>query len=187
MFKKFIKKVAKSISLKYDIYKIFKINKNNTDNYVMMNNVQFIELNQTSEDKFDSTLLTKYNSYLGNGSHCFVCLKEDDIVGICFYWVGTRYLERNFIPLLSTEAKLIQIEVLESARGHGIAPKLIDFSSQEMFKKNYKSLYARIWHSNKASIRSFRKSGWLYQKTVIALSIGGINLKFHIPRIFNNA
>ncbi len=98
--------------------------------------------------------------YLGTGAHAFACMDGARIVGLCVYWHGDRYRRRNFWPLAGGEAKLVQIVTLPDMQGRGIAGSLIGWSAQAMFDAGFSRLYARIWHSNKASWRAFARAGW---------------------------
>jgi RimJ/RimL family protein N-acetyltransferase len=93
-------------------------------------------------------LIVDQAAYHGRDSHAYACLK------------GKRYRERNFWPLTQGEAKLVQIVVVPSMRGKSIASNLIACAAQDMFHKGFRSLYARIWHSNESSWRAFRRAGW---------------------------
>jgi RimJ/RimL family protein N-acetyltransferase len=105
-------------------------------------------------------LIVDQAAYHGRDSHAYACLKGNRIVGLCYFWHGERYRERNFWPLTQGEAKLVQIVVVPSMRGKSIASNLIACAAQDMFHKGFRSLYARIWHSNESSWRAFRRAGW---------------------------
>lgn len=105
-------------------------------------------------------LIRAQTGYAGEGSHAYAAYDDERIVGVCFYWFGERYRTRNFWPLAVGEAKLVQIVVLPDARGRGIAPRLIQVSSQDLIQKGFRRAYARIWHSNTPSVRAFERAGW---------------------------
>lgn len=105
-------------------------------------------------------LIEKQAGYAGDGSYSYACYDGDRIVGVCFYWFGSRYMKRNFWPLLDGEAKLVQIIVQPSMRSRGIATSLIASSFQDMMHKDFSRVYARIWHSNDPSLRAFERAGW---------------------------
>jgi GNAT superfamily N-acetyltransferase len=102
-----------------------------------------------------------------DGVRVFVCLQQDTVVGICIYWYGERYLKRNFIRLQAQQAKLVHIETLPTMRGKGIASQLIRYSAAMMATSGFTRLYARIWHSNTPSIKSFTNAGWQYLTTIV--------------------
>ena len=105
--------------------------------------------------------------YCGEGSHAYACMNDSRIVGLCFFWHGSRYSARNFWPLEEKAAKLVQIIVLPEMRGRGIASRLIEYSTHEMSRLGFKYLYARIWWSNKPSLHAFERAGWVRVATVI--------------------
>jgi RimJ/RimL family protein N-acetyltransferase len=105
-------------------------------------------------------LVQEQADYLGEESIAFGCFEGGQLTGVCFYWFGERYKTRNFWPLKGGEAKLVQIIVAPSARGRGVAPELIRASGMQMRNAGFENLFARIWHSNNASISAFKKAGW---------------------------
>src|ERR1019366_639828 len=108
--------------------------------------------------------------YFGPGAHAFACLNGSRFVGLCFYWAGDRYRQRNFWPLADDEAKLVQIMTLPDMRGRGIAGSLIEWSSQAMIDGGFRRLYARIWHSNNHSWRAFERARWKRIALVIEIN-----------------
>jgi|GEM_PF-4946130 len=102
-----------------------------------------------------------------DGVRVFVCLQQGSVVAICIYWYGERYLKRNFIRLQAQQAKLVHIETLPTMRGKGIASQLIRYSAAMMATSGFTRLYARIWHSNTPSIKSFTNAGWQYLTTIV--------------------
>lgn len=107
--------------------------------------------------------------YAGDGSYGFLLLEEKSIAAVCFVWHGDRYRTRNFWPLQAGEGKLVQIVTLESFRGRGIATSLLEGVAWEMRQLGFRTLYARIWHNNTPSIRTFQKAGWREIAFVIRL------------------
>ncbi|MHB1052271.1 MAG: GNAT family N-acetyltransferase [Thiobacillus sp.] len=108
--------------------------------------------------------------YAGSGSHAYACFNEGRIVGLCFYWFGNRYLQRNFWPLADGEAKLVQIISHPEMRGRGVATILITSSFQDIVQKGFGRAYARIWHSNTPSIRAFERAGWVRIALVLEIN-----------------
>jgi GNAT superfamily N-acetyltransferase len=105
--------------------------------------------------------------YCGEHSQAYACINDSRIVGLCFFWHGKRYSERNFWPLEEKEAKLVQLIVLPEMRGRGIATRLIEHSTHDMSRLGFRYLYARIWWSNKPSLHAFERAGWRRIATVI--------------------
>lgn len=122
--------------------------------------------------------------YLGPGSHAFACFDGARIVGICFYWHGNRYLQRNFWPLQARQAKLVHIMTLPEMRGREVASRLIADSCKAMEAYGFERNYARIWHSNTPSIRAFTRAGWEPVATVVEVQPVCMrrNLRFSFSR-----
>lgn len=110
-------------------------------------------------DSSDS-LIREQAEYAGPGSCAYACFDGDRIVGLCFYWFGSRYLQRNYWPLAEGEVKLVQIVSIPEMRGRGVATRLIASSFQDLVQKGFRRAYARIWHSNTPSRRAFERAGW---------------------------
>lgn len=120
--------------------------------------------------KSEDPLILQQVGYLGSGTFAYACLEGERIVGVCFYWFGERYRERNFWPLLEREAKLVQIISLAEMRGRGIASRLIELSCQDLLAQKFERVYARIWHSNLPSIKAFERAGWKRISLVIEIN-----------------
>jgi GNAT superfamily N-acetyltransferase len=101
----------------------------------------------------------------------FGAVIEGQIQCACWYWVGKTYLQRGFWHLQPNEAKLVEIATAEQYRGRGLATALIEWSSGEMAQKGFVRRFARIWHSNKSSIRAFAKAGWRPYAFVVTVSL----------------
>jgi GNAT superfamily N-acetyltransferase len=117
----------------------------------------------------DALLLDQLGD-LGSGARGYACLEEERIVGVCFYWFGERYRQRNYWPLAEGEAKLVQIIGLPDQRGRGIAARLIRSSSEDMLRGGFGRLFARIWHSNTPSRLAFESAGWTCQATLLDIN-----------------
>lgn len=111
--------------------------------------------------------------YAGPDAIGFAYEQEGVRLSHCWVWYGERYKSRNFWPLAANEAKLIALETLPEARGRGIATRLLQYVVAELAARDFKCLYARIWHSNKPSIRAFEKAGWRYHALVLEFHLLG--------------
>lgn len=140
-----------------------------------LNAARFAAISTLSVDTIDERtilsstepLIRDQASYLGEDAYAYACWLDGRLAGVCVYWFGARYLKRNFWPLRKGEAKLVQIVSVPELRGRGVASALIAASCRSMMKQGFHRAYARIWHSNVASIRAFERAGW----TRIALVI----------------
>lgn len=121
--------------------------------------------------------------YGGPDAHGFEWREGERRLCFCWVWQGERYRrERNFWPLAATEAKLISLETEPAARGRGIAPKVVNHARATMADLGITRLYARIWHSNIASLRAFEKAGWRRHATVVEIYPFGRPLRFTFRR-----
>lgn len=114
-------------------------------------------------------LMREQAGYAGDGALAYACLHDGEIVGLCFYWYGERYLSRNFWPLKSAEAKLVQIITSPRMRGKRVAGTLIAASCADMMDRGFDRLFARVWHSNEPSLRAFAGAQWMCCASVIEI------------------
>jgi GNAT superfamily N-acetyltransferase len=123
--------------------------------------------------------------YQGDEAFCFVARRGREVAAGCWFWTGERYRRRNFWPLAEGEAKLVQITTAERHRGGGIGAALIRFGSERMVDQGYRQLYARVWHSNRPSVRVFQRAGWRFVAAVVEFQPLGIKHRFrctgHVP------
>lgn len=177
MFKGLIKHIARFLLGEYQIYRIYARartdNRHQTESPLL--EFEFSVIDQRQMESSTDEAIRSRAWYLGKDSNAFGCLKDGKIVGVCFYWHGERYrAERNFWPLASDEAKLVEIFTLPEMRGKGAGKSLIAYAESEMFARGYQSLFARIWHSNTPSIKAFENAGWRHVATVIEFRLFGI-------------
>lgn len=170
--KKFAKMLARMLLGEYAIYHVY--SKATGQEACSQSNVpagfRCAGIDQQSIAASDDPLIREQAGYAGPGACAYACFDGERIVGICFYWFAQRYLQRNFWPLQDGEAKLVQIITLPEMHGRGIARNLIACSSESMQEKNFRRLYARIWHSNTPSLLAFERAGWRRVATVIEIN-----------------
>jgi RimJ/RimL family protein N-acetyltransferase len=169
--KQLIKKMARLLLGDYSIYHIYSSSIENMQAIRPDSaGLGFSILEKEQTDSSAERLVREQSSYHGPETYSYACLKEDQIVGLCYFWHGDRYRKRNFWPLADGEAKLVQIVTIPRLRGHGVASALIAYASLQMFGQGFKRLYARIWHSNLPSLRAFQRAGWQRVATVIEVN-----------------
>jgi GNAT superfamily N-acetyltransferase len=120
--------------------------------------------------------------FAGEGAYGFGARVNGELAAVCWYWVGDRYKARNYWPLKPHEAKLVQITTLAPFRGRGIATQLIDYATMRMRQHGFVRFYARIWHSNKASIVAFTRAGWIHAATVCDIFPFGTKARWRYVR-----
>ncbi|MDP4536362.1 GNAT family N-acetyltransferase [Alkalimonas collagenimarina] len=134
----------------------------------------------------EDTDLRKCHSAINADSRGFGIWKNNLLLGVCWIWSGEYYKKkRNFLPLKSDEAELVFLSVAKSARGEGLAKLLIQHASYYTKQNQYNKIYARIWHSNTPSIRSFQNAGWFKHSKVIQIHVKGISKPLRFTKIFS--
>lgn len=162
-WKDHLKKLARTLLGEYGLYFIYQgpgqAEKPPSD---LKNSSAFTinPVEETAIEASDDPLIREQLPYLGEGTRAFGCFLGERLVGVCVYWYGERYLQRNFWPLDAGEAKLVQIVTIPEMRGRGVAGQLISHSCQQLLLTGFSQAYARIWHSNTPSLRAFERVGW---------------------------
>jgi GNAT superfamily N-acetyltransferase len=118
--------------------------------------------------------------YAGEGARAFLATLDGAPAGLCFYWYGARYRTRNFWPLRPGQAKLVQVMVDPVHRGHGVASALIAHSADVLAGDGFRTLFARVWHSNAPSIAAFRRAGWRRRALVVAAMPAGMQRRLRV-------
>lgn len=170
--KELAKRLARAFLGEYSIYCIYSRPLENEAPAEMKpsGNFRLETVDGAAIDASPDPLIREQSDYAGFESRAYACFENGRIVGVCFYWFGGRYLQRNFWPLKEREAKLVQIISLPEVRGRGVATALIDRSSRDMGYCGFERLYARIWHSNTPSLRAFERAGWTEVAVVVELN-----------------
>ena len=158
-----LKKIAHALLGDYALYRIYASELNSQISYETPL-LQFAQLESTaplaeSDSEAIRNLVAYYERELAFG---FVARLKDTLVAACWFWAGSTYRKRNFWPLKEDEAKLVQISTHENFRGKGYAPLLLAYAAEAMRLQGYTKLFARVWHSNHASISAFEKAHWKY-------------------------
>jgi ribosomal protein S18 acetylase RimI-like enzyme len=130
----------------------------------------------------DDPLLRSLARCAGQDAYGFGAWVGDQLAAVCWFWVAERYKQVNFWPLGPQEAKLVEVATARRFRGRGIAVDLIRFASFRMKELGYRRLYAKVWHSNSASVSAFRKAGWEYIAFVIQLHPFGAKHPWRLVR-----
>lgn len=141
----------------------------------------FSEVSQQSIAASSDAALRERLWYFGEGSVAFGLRSDGEIVAACWYWFGDRYRQRNYWPLSQRQAKLVEIYTVEAYRGRGLARTLIRNSAVGMQAQGFPELFARVWHSNKPSIRAFAAAGWRAHRLVVDVRPFGQSMRFVLP------
>ena len=114
-------------------------------------------------------------NYLGAGTSAFGVEVNGQLVSALCILAGEMHdrTRGDIWPLNGGEAELGALNTVERFRGQGLAPFLIKYAACRMQECGFKTLFARIWHSNSASVAAIRKAGWEHYATVIKLDVRG--------------
>lgn len=173
VLKQVLKGLARALCGDYSVYRIYRLalqpSAANADLFVQ-------EIGADALAALANRELAALASYAGQDCTAF-CLRLDGApAAVCFYWSGDRYRDRSrgFWPLAPGQAKLVQIVTAPSARGRGVATRLIAESARRMSAAGWQVLYARVWHSHSASWRAFERAGW--QRVALVLEVNPLRL-----------
>ncbi len=160
--KEIIKKLARAILGDYSAYQIYESSSEQARMPEPQDRTTFRVLPVDALVISSSTelLIREQAGYAGPGAQAYACFDGSRMVGVCFFWSGSRYQSRNFWALKDGEAKLVQIVSVPDMRGHGVATMLIEQSRRDMMQRGFTKAYARVWHSNTPSLRAFDRAGW---------------------------
>ncbi|SEK30576.1 GNAT family N-acetyltransferase [Nitrosovibrio tenuis] len=166
----FIKRLAQAIFQDYSFYHIYGQEYTGEIQALDMG-LRLEPIGQKVIVNSEDEIIAQQAWYHGDCSRAYACMEGSRVIALCFFWYGERYSARNFWPLSEGEAKLVQIVVLPEMRGRGIASSLIKFATLDMYQRGFKCLYARIWWSNKPSLRAFERAEWKRVATVIEMHL----------------
>lgn len=179
--KEIIKKIAGLIFRDYSAYYVYSWTAGDSFGFTDASTYRVERVDEAQIKACPEPLIRAQIDDAGNGAHAFACYRNDEIVSLCCYWYGERYVQkRNFIPIGDGEAKLVQIVTLPGERRKGIAAHLIAASSREMAKLGFNLLYARIWHSNRPSWHAFERAGWKRRELIIDVKPIGREKPFRV-------
>ncbi|WP_333797316.1 GNAT family N-acetyltransferase [Rheinheimera sp.] len=165
----------------FEYYKIFSASASVKDGSLFQNSdFSFSSVVDESLIKNNRHTEIKNNhASINHESRCYGVFKNDELVASCYVWSGGFYNRvRGFLPLAPNEAELTFLVVVKELRGAGIAAKLIDFARAEEGKLGTSKIYARVWHSNISSERSFIKAGWIKDFSAISFRLRPLAKKF---------
>jgi ribosomal protein S18 acetylase RimI-like enzyme len=166
---KWIKSCIRTIFPEYAFYRVYSVETSATQELEeclwLMGPINDVREICSSPDP----ALRSLAQYAGDEAFGFGAWDNGKLAAVCWFWAGKRYQTRNFWPLLTHEAKLVQITTSTACRGRGIASSLIKFAGTEMKKAGFERLFARVWHSNRPSIAAFERAGWRYTAFVLEI------------------
>lgn len=165
------KKVARTVLGEYSAYCIYS-QSTGAESRVPPRDagLRVVPVDRTAIQSSEDELIREQAAYAGHGSHAYACLEDNRIVGVCFYWFGERYRQRNFWPLAEREAKLVQIVTIPQMRGRGVARLLIASSFRDLIRQGFDAAYARVWHSNGPAKHAFEQAGWTRVALVVEIN-----------------
>lgn len=165
----FIKGLFRRLFGEYSFYHIYGRSCTGEVTASLATGFRLVSVERNEIDNSKDELIVQQAWYFGDDTCAYACMEGSRIIAVCFFWYGERYRQRNFWPLVDSEAKLVQLIVLPEMRGRGIASSLINFATKDMSRRGFKYLYARIWWSNTPSLHAFERAGWVRVATVIEI------------------
>ena len=153
-----LKRLARALFGDYGIYRVYVCE----PPWLGENDAPGFEIRPLAAEELakGGTELSELDWYLGPECNAFGCSDAGVLIAVAFFWHGERYRQRNFWPLREGEAKLVQLLTINAARGRGAATVLVREATRAMFEQGFCRVYARIWHSNQASVSAFERAGF---------------------------
>ena len=108
-------------------------------------------------------------SYGGDGSLLFVAREGERILGTLWCWYGERYARRGFIALGDEEVKIVHVYTTPASRGRGVGSRLLRHACAELLSGRFRAVLARVWITNRASVRMFVGAGFRPAQLVIVV------------------
>jgi GNAT superfamily N-acetyltransferase len=113
----------------------------------------------------------KLTGFARLGAECFGAYDGDQVAAVCGVWSGeASNSNRGYMAMSLRDSELVHVYTSPAFRGRGIASDLIRFATYAVRSKGTKRVFARVWHSNRASVRAFEKAGWSQIYFAIQLS-----------------
>lgn len=182
MLKRIIKKLILKIAKEYEFFKVYRSVSRGI--VPLPEGFQFQECFPKSEYELtEDPCLNIVATSTGEEGRVFAIVHQETMVAVCAYWWGERYhRERHRWDLKSGEAVLLRLYTVPDFRGLGLASSLISLSAEAMRAEGFEGLFAKIWRINYASLKAFKKAGWLYTAYVVRLIFAdGKYLRFTFP------
>jgi ribosomal protein S18 acetylase RimI-like enzyme len=171
MVREIVKKAFRVV-VPYDLYWIYRA----AENLPQIPTPPGVAITPVDTEQVKASPHAAINGLVGYGgpeSAGFGAWADGKLVAVCWFWWGDRYRTRgNLWPIGSNASKLVQITTDPDFRGRGIAPALITAGVHAIRERGFTEVYARIWHSNRASLHAFQKGGWL--RLAFAARIWGV-------------
>jgi len=98
--------------------------------------------------------------YGGDDAYGYGLFLEGDLAAMCWFWGPQRFKDPLLWSPEKDEAILVDLVTASDYRGRGLAPVLIRYASADMHRAGWKSLYAYMWHTHRASYHAFERAGW---------------------------
>ncbi len=168
MIRELVKKMANVVVGDYAIFDVYAWEAARDIDFPL-GNVTIRSVTKEELAECSDPVLRQRACYGGDGAEGYGAFLDGKLVGVCWFWYGERYKTRDFWPLGAFEAKLVEIVVTPGSRGYGVGSKLWLTGAIRMSERGFQRLYARIWHSNRASIRSCTNAGWYKVARVVEL------------------
>ncbi len=154
-----LKTLALLILREYSFYHIYSLT--DTDEQPSpIAELRFESIEKKEIDNSSDMMIIEQAWYHSQGTYAYACMEDTRIVGLLLFLVRRRLSQKKLLAdWLIRKPSSVQLFVLPEMRGRGIGRNLIQFAVQDMFRKGFKRVYARIWRSNTSSLQAFRHAG----------------------------
>ena len=127
----------------------------------------------------DPKLLERF-SYAGDDAYGFGLFVSGELACLCWFWGQRRFNDPLLWMLEEDEAILVDIMTTPKHRGRGFGALLVSYAANEMLKKGMRRLYTWMWHTHRASVRTFEKAGWSQIAWVVEIHPFGMSRPLRI-------
>ncbi|MEM1145867.1 MAG: GNAT family N-acetyltransferase [Pseudomonadota bacterium] len=143
-----------------------------------------VEADQLAHDGTQTEFAVQYET-VREDYHAVIRLLDQNLVAASGHLLSQSAYEdeRDHFKLHPHEAEVMFLKTEPTYRGKGLAKIVMSNIAREAMQQGISSLYARVWYTNRSSIRAFQKSGWQVDSLSLILGVkptGGAHIK--IPR-----
>lgn len=188
MIRRVIKKAARACLGEYTIYRVFRYDCPGGiggESQAAAEGQTFFVPSQDDILNAGSPLIRDQAWYQGDDALAFAARKGTEIAAICWVWHGSSYRVAVQWPLKKHEAYIVQLVTVPECRGTGTGTRLKRYVTQELCARGFRTLYSRVWFSNRPAIRMNEKAGWKHFATIaeVAPPIGAKSLRIVRTRL----
>jgi GNAT superfamily N-acetyltransferase len=183
---KLAKRCAKAVLGDYALYRIFRLPLGDMSAYgSTATEVSFLGLHDAGAPVIATSAFAHTSWYGSPEGIGYIAIASARIVGVNWYWPGTRGASQVAHVLRSDEVVSAHLEVSENLRGMGVGRALKAYAAQRLREEGYEAVISRVWHNNHSSIRvnkqlGSQQIGWTVQVEPLGLLSKAY---FFVPRL----